>query len=291
MRTKRVYRTWIYTVVISMFEAWTQDAAINHLITIFSASVNRDVAFNLGTNINLTCTNKTRADIVFIIWEIHLKNKNCKISFVYDNSGIDSCKDGKSIQKTSTGQLYLHVPNLSADDVGLYQCESAYNGGNENYNIKVAVTVPPVLSAWLEWKGNKIVALCRAERGTPVANISWSYGGSSEPAVKTQLDPDGFVTVESHLELLEDVCPEELTCIVQHRFWDQEKILVPELREENSTLLWMRVTLVIILTLAGVFLLALKTCRCSPHNTSQPKIRALDLDNNQNGRKTDDANY
>ncbi|XP_017164743.1 uncharacterized protein LOC108166994 [Poecilia reticulata] len=219
MRTKRVYRTWIYTVVISMFEAWTQDA------------VNKEVAFNLGTNINLTCTNKTRADIVFIIWEIHLKTKNCKISFVNDDSGIDSCKDGKSLQKTSTGQLYLHVPNLSADDVGLYKCESVYNGGNENYNIKVAVTAPPVLSAWLERKGNKILALCRAERGTPVANLSWSYGGSSEPAVKTQLDPDGFVTVESHLELLEDVGPEELTCIVQHLFWDQKKILVPKFRK------------------------------------------------------------
>ncbi|XP_032424616.1 uncharacterized protein LOC116723658 [Xiphophorus hellerii] len=246
MRTKRVCRTWIYTVVISVFEAWSQDA------------VNRDVAFNLGTNINLTCTNKTRADIVFIIWEMHLKNKTCKISFVNYDKGIDSCKDGKSLQKTSTGQLYLHVPNVSADDVGLYKCESVYHGGNENYDIKVAVTAPPVLSAWLEQKGNKMVALCRAERGTPVANLSWSYGGSSEPAVKTQLDPDGFVTVESHLELLEDIGPEELTCIVQHRFWDQEKILVPKLREANSPLLWIRVTLVIILTLAGVFLLALK---------------------------------
>ncbi|PWA31500.1 hypothetical protein CCH79_00002672, partial [Gambusia affinis] len=213
MRTKRMYRTWIYTVVISVFEAWSQDA------------VKRDVTFNLGTNINLTCTNKTRADIVFIIWEMHLKNKNCKISFVNDDKGIDSCKDGKSLLKTSTA--------------------------------------PPVLSAWLEQKGNKMVALCRAERGTPVANLSWSYGGSSEPAVKTQLDPDGFVTVESHLELLEDIGPEELTCIVQHRFWDQEKILVPKLRE------------------AAVL-----------HITpSQPKRPALDLDNNQNGRKTDDADH
>lgn len=71
---------------------------------------------------------------------MHLKNKNCKISFVNYDKGIDSCKDGKSLQKTSTGQLYLHVPNVSADDVGLYKCESVYNGGNENYDIKVAVT-------------------------------------------------------------------------------------------------------------------------------------------------------
>ncbi|MEQ2316980.1 hypothetical protein AMECASPLE_038051, partial [Ameca splendens] len=142
---------------------------------------------------------------------------------------------------------------------------------------------PPSLYAWLEWRNNKMIALCRAERGTPAANLSWSYTGSSEPAVKTQLDTDGFVTVESQLELLEDINLEDLTCIIQHRYWDQEKILVPKPREANySPLLWIRVALVIILILSGF--LALKKCHPPLQNTSQPKIPALDPDNIGNGK-------
>ncbi|MED6278853.1 hypothetical protein CHARACLAT_028311 [Characodon lateralis] len=112
-----------------MFEAWSQDA------------VNKETSFNLGTNVNLTCANKMWADILYIIWEINLKNRNCKISFINDSEGTDSCNDGKSLQKASTGQLYLHIPKISADDVGVYKCESVYFGGNENHNFKVAVTV------------------------------------------------------------------------------------------------------------------------------------------------------
>ncbi|KAM4560809.1 cell surface glycoprotein CD200 receptor 1-like [Fundulus diaphanus] len=244
-----------------MVSRFSRSGLLTCSLHLLLTDVNREAAFNLGTNVHLTCTNKTWADILFIIWDVNLTNKNCRLSVINDGKGIDSCNDGKSIQQTSTGHLYLHIPNLSADHVGVYRCESVYSGGNENYNIQVDVTAPPGLSAWLERRHNKMVAVCRAERGTPAANLSWSYRGSSEPAVKTQLDTEGFITVESHLELLEDFDPEDLTCTVQHLSWDQEKILVPKPREENySFLLWIRAALVIILIFSGCFLLALKKC-------------------------------
>jgi len=93
--------------------------------------------------------------------------------------------------------------------------------------------VSPNASAWLEHKNNKMVAVCRAERGNPPANISWSYTGNLE-SLKTLNDSDGFVTVESYLELPESVKPENLSCIVRHMSWNQEKTLVPELKKGQS---------------------------------------------------------
>ncbi|KAM4559359.1 cell surface glycoprotein CD200 receptor 2-like isoform 3-T4 [Odontesthes bonariensis] len=153
------------------------------------------------------------------------------------------------------GQSYLHIPNFSTDDVGVYKCESAFKGGNENYDIDVTLTVSPNISAWLELKDNNMVAVCRAERGNPPANISWSYTGNLD-SVKTQNDCDGFVTVESYMELPESVKPENLSCIVKHMSWNQEKTVIPELKKASSSIstgLWIRIVVVIVVPL-GIFL-------------------------------------
>uniref|UniRef100_A0A3B5MPC6 Ig-like domain-containing protein n=1 Tax=Xiphophorus couchianus TaxID=32473 RepID=A0A3B5MPC6_9TELE len=205
--------TWIYILIF--------------FFTLLFFAVNRKEVFNLGSDARLICSNRTQTKAIFVIWDIELKHKTCKISFSNEGQNINTCDDGKSIQN-STDQSFLHIPNFSASDVGAYRCESAYTGGNENYKIAVGVTAPPAVSAWLERRDKKIVAVCRAERGNPAANISWSVIGNH--SVTQQNDRDGFVTVKSELEVPEYIDPENLTCIVQHQFWKREKTFIPKFR-------------------------------------------------------------
>ncbi|KAM4731147.1 cell surface glycoprotein CD200 receptor 1 [Anableps anableps] len=234
---------WIY-ILIFLTESWGV------------AAVNRKAVFNLGSDANLTCSLKTWTKTMFVIWNIELKHKTCRISFSKESYNTDSCNDGKSIRNTSTDQSYLHIPKFSASDIGVYTCESVYTGGNENYKIEVDVTAPPGVSAWLERRGNKMVAVCRAERGNPAANISWSPAGNH--SVTQQNDPDGFVTVESQMELPEDTDRENLTCIVWHQFWNQERTYIPKFTEGLSLLYFIPVFGIIFIILVGFSVFGLK---------------------------------
>lgn len=77
--------------------------------------------------------------MMYVIWKIKLEYKNCKIGFSSTGQSTDTCSDGRSLRNTSRSQSYLHIPNFTTDDVGVYKCESAYNGGNENYVINMAI--------------------------------------------------------------------------------------------------------------------------------------------------------
>lgn len=78
---------------------------------------------------------------MFVIWEIDLPDQPepCKIAFDISEQSVDTCRDGKSLRNTSGGQSYLHIPNFSNKDVGIYKCESTYKGGNDAHNINVNI--------------------------------------------------------------------------------------------------------------------------------------------------------
>ncbi|XP_042263922.1 cell surface glycoprotein CD200 receptor 1-B-like isoform X3 [Thunnus maccoyii] len=207
---------WIFAVIIfSVCETWGLDTVV------------RNASFNLGSDVNLTCSNEPRSEVIYVLWKIDLKHKECHIAYTNDGQSTDSCNDGKSLRNTPTA-LYLHIPNFSNDDVGVYQCETVYTGGADAHIINMDITAPPSISAWLEWKGNKTVAVCKAERGKPAASISWSHLENSS-SLKTWSGSDGFFTVESHLELPENMDPKTLSCTVRHPYWEEEKTLVPKL--------------------------------------------------------------
>lgn len=90
--------------------------------------------------------------------------------------------------------------------------------------------VPPNTS--LEVSDNTRVAVCRAERGKPAANISWSHKGNNSTYMIEE--PNGFVTVESHLNLTEDMFTDNLTCIIRHLFWNESKSLTLQLNQTND---------------------------------------------------------
>lgn len=111
-------------------------------MTLFCLFSVRNATFNLGSDVNLTCSNRTWNTTLFVIWNINLTNppKLCRIAFNIGGQVVDTCRDGKSLHNTSRGQPYLHIPNLSNGDVGIYRCESAYTGGNEIYKINMDIT-------------------------------------------------------------------------------------------------------------------------------------------------------
>ncbi|XP_070771309.1 cell surface glycoprotein CD200 receptor 1 [Enoplosus armatus] len=248
---------WIYAAIILLSsEAWSTNTGTNQSTPVNSTTsppkvyVVRNSAFNVGSDVNLTCSNKTWNEMMYVIWEITLKYSVCKIGFDNDGRIKDSCNDGKSLRNTSSAQSYLHIPNFSNYDVGVYKCESVYRGGSEDYQINVAITVPPSISAWLEHKDNKMVAVCKAERGKPAASISWSNLGNSS-SVETLLDSHGFWTVESRLELPEGMDPTNLSCAFSHLYWKEEKTLVPEHKKGYVPWLCVLIIVVIIGFLAG----------------------------------------
>lgn len=118
----------------------------------FLYSVVRHLAFNLGNDVDLKCSNKTWNETLYVIWEIESKREPCKISFNSDGRSGDSCMDGKSLQNTSSAQSYLHIPNFSNDDEGVYKCESVYKGGSENYEIIVAITGTTSLLSGIDYQ-------------------------------------------------------------------------------------------------------------------------------------------
>ncbi|XP_031725308.1 cell surface glycoprotein CD200 receptor 1 [Anarrhichthys ocellatus] len=257
---------WIYAVVIFVLsEARSMDTAVRHL------------DFNQGSEVNLTCSNKTWNEMLFVIWDIQFQTKKeCRISF---NNGTndDSCNDGKSLRNTSSALSYLHIPNFSDTDEGRYECESVYTGGNDNHAIHVAIIVPPHISAWLYHKDNKMVAVCKAKRGKPAANISWSHMGNKLSVKNYSVEnySDGFFTVESHLELPEGMDTENLSCVIRHPNWTRERILVLKLEKGYFPWLYVLIVVVIIVILAGFLFLARKKIitlrRCQPSDTSPSK--------------------
>lgn len=78
--------------------------------------------------------------MIYVIWNIDLKNNGCKISHGDSVKSQNTCNDGKSLKNTSRAQAYLYIPYFSINDVGVYKCEAAYTGGAEAYTINVATT-------------------------------------------------------------------------------------------------------------------------------------------------------
>ncbi|XP_041663655.1 cell surface glycoprotein CD200 receptor 1-B-like isoform X2 [Cheilinus undulatus] len=230
---------WIYAIIIlTLPEAWGQEPVV------------RIVSFNQGSDVNLTCSNKTWKDTMFVTWHIKLINKQCMIALLPGTQTVDSCNDGKSLQNTSSFQSYLHITNFSKTDEGAYKCVSPYNGGILETIYDVAVTVPPSVSLWLEHLDNQVVAVCRAERGFPAASITWHYAGKT--STEEILDSNELFTAESRVLLLEGMHPGNLSCVIRHPCWEEERIFFLKMREvPTDPWLYIRIVLVIALILSG----------------------------------------
>lgn len=242
-------------LIVLASQAWSLDRGNNQTTKQLSSSADRAYVVKYsslkeGMDANLTCGNKIWDDMMmFVIWKLKLKHRHCEITSNIDGRNKDTCVDGKSLRITSKAQPFLHIPNVSFGDTGDYICESIYQGGAESYVYNLSVTTPPALSAWIEWRAEKKVAVCRAERGNPAATISWSFTGNS--TVKTLLDPDGLVTVESFVELDTNADADNVSCAISHPYWDNVQMIEPQPIKGFS------VVYIVIIIISAVFFLAL----------------------------------
>ncbi|CAI5655800.1 unnamed protein product [Oreochromis niloticus] len=206
----------------------------------------------------------------YVIWKIKLINKTCEINFDSYGRNSDTCNDGKSLRNTSSAQPYLHIPKFSEDDVGIYTCEFAYRGGSTNCEIHVKIIVTPEIKAWIDHKDNTMVAVCRAENGNPAASISWNYAQNS--SVEQLPGINGLFTVESRLELPEDMDPKNLSCIISHQ--NLNKTVLLEFQKGKADSLWLYALIpgIIISFVAGVlFSVVMKRRQHQQSDTSSSK--------------------
>ncbi|KAK2839908.1 hypothetical protein Q5P01_013648 [Channa striata] len=265
---------WIFAVIIlSVSETWSLEAGTNHSTFDNSSTtpppkvhVVKNVTFDLKTDVNLTCGDKMWNGTIYVIWKIH-KSNECEIGFNNFGNKTDSCGDKKSLQNISSSQPYLHIPTFATSDTGVYMCEWVYTGGSENYVINVAIRVTPTVSVRLEKKDNKTVAVCKAEKGKPAPNISWSHPGNHSTEVKPE--SDGYFTVLGRFEIPEGMAPENLSCIVGNKYWP----LMEEVNPKKGNLLLLCLTIcVVVVFLAGILVFAQKKLvilrRCRHSDTS-----------------------
>ncbi|XP_061548403.1 cell surface glycoprotein CD200 receptor 1-A [Phycodurus eques] len=262
--------TGFFAVILSLLcRAWTQDSVIY-------------LSFNAGSEVKLNCSSASWRKLMYIIWNVDLVGqKQCKVgsSSQIAGGGLDTCGDGKSLRNASEACYYLHIPDFSERDVGLYKCEMAFVGGTRTCNISVSITVPPRISSWLESRDdNSTVAVCKAEGGKPAANVTWRHAGNSS-SVETQWRSGGLFSVESRLKLPEGTKnAENVTCVIKHPFWRAERMLVPKHGKGFPyTTVFILIVFAVLMVLAALFFIyqkqiMLRRCPladCSP-TVSEP---------------------
>ncbi|XP_078142402.1 cell surface glycoprotein CD200 receptor 1-A isoform X2 [Centroberyx gerrardi] len=262
---------WVFGVIILLMvsEAWSLD------------SVFRDENVSLGSDVKLTCVNKTWSEMIYTLWKIKLKSKDCNIGSSNSGKNHNLCNNDMALHNTSSGESYLLIPKVSSSEEGVYNCESVYTGGRYSVTFNVSVTVHPEISSWLEWNGNRRVAVCLAARGKPAASVEWRNVGnsSSVPTEKIRRDPDGSYTVESRLDLPEGLDPGNLTCAVRYAYWRKERTMIPGLKPA-APVPWVPLlisVIIIIVILPGLLyfarkkLIIIRNCRRSDTLPSESK--------------------
>ncbi|CAI5655799.1 unnamed protein product [Oreochromis niloticus] len=265
---------WIYVLILLLSETRSVESGTTESPPVNTTSPpiieRRNKDFSNGSDANLTCSNKMWNETFYVIWKIKLINKTCEINFDSYGRNSDTCNDGKSLRNTSSAQPYLHIPKFSEDDVGIYTCEFAYRGGSTNCEIHVKIIVTPEIKAWIDHKDNTMVAVCRAENGNPAASISWNYAQNS--SVEQLPGINGLFTVESRLELPEDMDPKNLSCIISHQ--NLNKTVLLEFQKGKADSLWLYALIpgIIISFVAGVlFSVVMKRRQHQQSDTSSSK--------------------
>ncbi|KAJ8351513.1 hypothetical protein SKAU_G00229890 [Synaphobranchus kaupii] len=184
-------------------------------------TVFRSETHDLGSGVDLMCTNKTWNEMIHTIWKLNTGRGRCTLASGFDEKYHDSCNDGKVLNDTTSGGSYLHIPLFSQADEGLYHCEAVYRDGSYSAKIKVSAGVPvsPQISTRLDFRDGKRVAVCSATGGKPAASILWRNTWNSSVTQSSTKNPDGSFTVESRLIVPHAITAANLSCIITHPSW------------------------------------------------------------------------
>ncbi|KAF7709214.1 hypothetical protein HF521_016064 [Silurus meridionalis] len=133
--------------VMGVWNAWGTDVSHHSNKTLPRSTstkekltVFRNEYVELGTTVTLNCTNTKIAwqDLIFVIWKICLRDKNCTIAMAKNDSDHDTCQDGKRLNHTADGVYQLIIPQFSVRDQGNYTCDISYESGGWLENIIVS---------------------------------------------------------------------------------------------------------------------------------------------------------
>ncbi|XP_060732973.1 cell surface glycoprotein CD200 receptor 1 isoform X1 [Tachysurus vachellii] len=178
-------------------------------------TVYRNIYVELGTTVTLTCTNTTITwhDMIFVIWKIKLRDKECTIAVAKNDSAHDTCLDGKKQNNTADGMYHLIIPNFSIQDEGKYTCDTSYQSGGTIEEVTVSGRARPQLTGWLEYEQGQTVAVCEAT-GKPAATIQWKTPWNSTFVLGKASENTGQLsTVVNRLHLPQHASYENLTCV------------------------------------------------------------------------------
>ncbi|KAL0963415.1 hypothetical protein UPYG_G00306130 [Umbra pygmaea] len=228
-----------------------------------------------GINVNLRCGNSNWTTMIYVIWTLNLSGRNCVISLSIENPSRNTCNDRKALLNTTEGVIYLHVPQFSFRDEGLYRCETVFRGGKHNEDFNVSIIVPPKVTVWKERMGDRWVAVCLVEGGNPSVNISWKSTWNSSVPLQIQTNSKKF---ESRIILPEGfTAKDNLSCVVTHPYFNTTELKIPEesVQTNDPSLLKISVVIVtisiVMVTLGGLYFTGKLLCGTSDITSSEPK--------------------
>ncbi|MFT7799918.1 cell surface glycoprotein CD200 receptor 5-like isoform X1 [Arapaima gigas] len=186
----------------------------------------RHEVLSVGGPVDMECANMTKSKLIYSLWKLHMRGRMCNLTTEYLTRHYENtCEDGKVLIRGISRESYLHIPQFTLTDEGIYVCETAYWGGSYMAEIVVSARVRPQITSELKVIHGRRVAVCLAVGGKPAASISWSTMGNFTGNQSHTLNADGTVTVKSYLVLPENISSEVLNCIVTHpSFREAEKV-------------------------------------------------------------------
>ncbi|XP_066556029.1 nectin-3-like protein isoform X1 [Amia ocellicauda] len=192
--------------------------------------VDQHVMAVLGKNITLMCTVEVEKNLSLTqtSWERKANGNTSTLAVYNPIYGISIAEEyqGRLNFKTpSKEDATIVLEDVSFADTGLYTCKVAtFPLGNTQASTTVTVMVEPKVyvsagSAPLIDGGNEtVVAICTAEKGKPMAEVSWEtdlFGHSERKVID---EPNDTITMEMQYRWVPTRFQRDrkLTCVVRH---------------------------------------------------------------------------
>uniref|UniRef100_A0AAV2K1Y7 Ig-like domain-containing protein n=1 Tax=Knipowitschia caucasica TaxID=637954 RepID=A0AAV2K1Y7_KNICA len=139
---------------------------------------------------------------------------------------------------------------------------------------------PPEVSSWVEWRGGRRVAVCRAEGASPAANVSWLITGNA--TTKTS-ESDGLITMETTVELPTPEQAQNISCTVTHPYWDEPHVIRPDFSprqamSQNRTAVYATIAISVVFCLAMLVLGIKKVThlRMNQNSSKSPSVEEVE---------------
>ncbi|XP_051782947.1 nectin-3-like isoform X1 [Erpetoichthys calabaricus] len=188
----------------------------------------------LGKNITLICKVFVVEALTQISWE-KVQNGSTQTLAVYNPSyGIsidEPYQQRMSFKSPSNRDATIILEDVRFTDTGEYICKvTTFPSGNSQSSTTVSVMVEPKVyvvkgSQPLIDGGNEtIVAVCKAEKGKPAAEVTWESDVFGQSFQNLSTEPNETITVSNYYKWIPTRFAQgkQLTCVVRHPALEME---------------------------------------------------------------------